>query len=145
MFSVVMWATDGSAAADSALPLARYLVAESDGRLVVVHCDEHSGGGGRSAARRRGPGVVEKIEAQVAGLRRDGVDVALHIEPRPAGGAAEGITELATAAQADVIAVGTRGQSSRDETVLGSVTQRLLHASACPVLAVPAAAGAAGP
>ncbi len=130
MFSVVIWATDGSEAADLALPLARYLVAESGGQLVVVHCPERCAAAGRAEAAS----AIRKIEAQVEGLRRDGVDVALHIEAGHAAGVAQAIVELAAAEEADVITVGTLGRNP-----LGSVAQRLLQLAACPVLAVPVA------
>ena len=40
MFEKVLWATDGSEAADQAMPLARTLAEEGDGQLLVVHCQE---------------------------------------------------------------------------------------------------------
>jgi nucleotide-binding universal stress UspA family protein len=40
MFSTVIWATDGSEAADRALPYAKALVDGPGRTLVVVHCKE---------------------------------------------------------------------------------------------------------
>jgi nucleotide-binding universal stress UspA family protein len=44
MFKTIIWATDGSEAADRALPTALGLTAEANGRLLVVHANERLGG-----------------------------------------------------------------------------------------------------
>ena len=50
MYKNVMWATDGSEAADRALAHAKALVAEGGGKLTVVYCEEFTlpGKGGGS-------------------------------------------------------------------------------------------------
>ncbi|MDE3134272.1 MAG: universal stress protein, partial [Acidobacteriota bacterium] len=40
MFKKVIWATDGSDAADQALAVAEQLVSEASGELIAVHCVE---------------------------------------------------------------------------------------------------------
>jgi nucleotide-binding universal stress UspA family protein len=40
MFKKVLWATDGSEAADLAMPLARTLAADGGGDLLIMHCEE---------------------------------------------------------------------------------------------------------
>jgi nucleotide-binding universal stress UspA family protein len=52
-------------------------------------------------------------------------------------GPAHAIADIAEKVDADLIAVGTRGHAPVAGLLLGSVTQRLLHISPCPVLAVP--------
>jgi nucleotide-binding universal stress UspA family protein len=47
------------------------------------------------------------------------------------------VSQVAVANDVDLIVVGTRGHSAVVGAVLGSVTQRLLHVSPCPVLAIP--------
>ena len=41
MFRTIVWATDGSAAADAALPYAKALAAADHGKLVAVYGEEH--------------------------------------------------------------------------------------------------------
>ena len=46
MFKVIIWATDGSSAAEQALPYARGLARANGARLIVVHVDEFGAGRG---------------------------------------------------------------------------------------------------
>lgn len=144
MFKKVVWATDGSDAADEAMPLARTLAAEAGGELLVVHCEEFTlpgkGPGGRYPRYADEDELKEKIERQVAALGDDGVPTNLKLARASIGGAAQAITDAAHEQQADVIVVGTRGHTPLAGLLLGSVTQRLLHIAPCPVLVVPRSA-----
>jgi nucleotide-binding universal stress UspA family protein len=94
----------------------------------------------------KGPGVPvhateqelrEKIEGQVSELTDGGVSASSEMVTTGVGGAAYAIAEAASNADAEVIVVGTRGHTALGGLLLGSVTQRLLHITPCPVLAVP--------
>lgn len=141
MFKTIVWATDGSEAADRALPFAKEL-ATGDGRsLVVVHSKEHFVGGraGGYPVLADEDELEAKIRAQVEQARKDGLDATLQLVTGAAGHTAHVIADAASEAGADVIVVGTRGHAPVAGLLLGSVTQRLLHIAHCPVLAVPAA------
>src|SRR5665811_303318 len=76
MFRKVMWATDGSDAADRALPLAKALAADGGGELLVAHCEELTmpGKAGGSFPVHADEGELKvKIERQVAELSEEGV------------------------------------------------------------------------
>ena len=111
MFRKVVWATDGSAAADLALAHATTLAEDAGGELIILHCEEWMPPGPRSG---RHPVHVDEDEVRVK-------------------------VERQTAEGADVIVLGTRGHTALAGLLLGSVTQRLLHIAPCAVLAVPAA------
>jgi nucleotide-binding universal stress UspA family protein len=82
-------------------------------------------------------GVRRKVNEQLADVASErGIKTTVHISPTP-GNTAKRIADLAHEANADLIVVGTRGHSAVVATILGSVTQRLLHMAHCPVLAVP--------
>jgi nucleotide-binding universal stress UspA family protein len=139
MFKTIVWATDGSDAADAALSYVKGL-AEGEGRkLVVVHSKEvlrgRAGGYPMNADEDE---VLAKIRRQADELRSQGLDVTLRIETGAAPGAAHMIAEAARTFEGDVIVVGTRGHTAIGGLLLGSVTQRLLHIAPCPVLAIPA-------
>ncbi|MGA2927977.1 MAG: universal stress protein [Solirubrobacteraceae bacterium] len=142
MFEKVLWATDGSDAADHALPYARTLAQQSGGELFVIHVTEllQAGkGGGAFPDHADEPDLVGKIERQVADLSAAGVPTKLEEATLFAGGAAHAIADAARERGADIIVVGTRGRTALSGLLLGSVTQRLLHIAPCPVLAVPPA------
>jgi nucleotide-binding universal stress UspA family protein len=140
MFKSIVWATDGSDAADRALPYVKSFAAADDAEVTVVHCDEFlvARGGGQPLLANE-VDVKAKIEEQAADLGREGLKVTLEVMSATAGGAAHRIAEAGSASGADLIVVGTRGHTALAGLLLGSVTQRLLHIAPCPVLAVPSA------
>jgi nucleotide-binding universal stress UspA family protein len=139
MFKTIIWATDGSEAADAALPYAKSLAEGAGHKLVVVHSKEllrgRAGGWPMYANEDE---LLAKIHRQADELRSAGLDVTLRIETGAAPGAAHMIADAAREVDADVVVVGTRGHTAIGGLLLGSVTQRLLHIAPCPVLAVPA-------
>jgi nucleotide-binding universal stress UspA family protein len=148
MYTKVIWATDGSQAADCALPHAKAIAAESGAPLVVVYCEEFTmpgKGGGSFPVHANEEELEAKVERQVADLSRDGLQATLESRRTMVGGAAHVIADVAAQENADLIVVGTRGHTGLKGLVLGSVTQKLLHITQCPVLAVPARQEAARP
>ena len=144
MFETVIWATDGSEAADAALPTARSLADAGSGRLVVAHCVEMTmpgKGGGSLTLHANEDELTAKVEAQVSELTDAGLTASLRVVRVPVGEGARALAAIARDEGADVIVTGTR-----PHTALGglatSLTQRLLHVAPCPVLVVPAAVAA---
>jgi nucleotide-binding universal stress UspA family protein len=139
MFKRIVWATDGSEAADRALPFAKGLAAGDGVSLIVVHSKERFVGG-------RGSGypvladedeLEAKIRAQVEQLGKEGIDATFQLVSGAAGHSAHMIADAASEAGADLIVVGTRGHAPVAGLLLGSVTQRLLHIAPCAVLVIP--------
>jgi len=143
MFKTVIWATDGSEAADTSLPYAKELA--TGGALVVVHCKELlAGRGGSYPVLADDDELQAKISEQVETLRGEGLDVTLRLASSHASGAAHVIADVANEIGSDAIVVGTRGHAMIAGLVLGSVTHRLLHIAPCPILAVPSRVAAHG-
>ena len=137
MFETVVWATDGSDAAERALPFAKRLVAPN-GRLVVVHVRELLvGRAGGQPAYADADEIEARVRAQVEELRHDGFAVTLKFHTTFDVNAAHSIAKEANAFGAGAIVVATRGRSPLAGALLGSVAQTLLHEATCPVLAVP--------
>ncbi len=137
MFKTIIWATDGSEAADRALPYAKALAEGDDRALVVVHGRELLQGARPVHANENE--LEAKIRRQVEEARAEGLDATLKLPTGGVSGAAHMIADVADEVEADVIVVGTRGHTPVVGLLLGSVTQRLLHIAPCPVLAVPTA------
>jgi nucleotide-binding universal stress UspA family protein len=139
MYSKIMWATDGSKAADAALPQVRELASANGTAVVVLHCEEKLVGSrayGLDVYVDEGD-VQDKIKMQAADLESDGFDVKTEFVGGRSGIAAHAIAEAAKKDGADLIVVGTRGHTAIGGLLVGSVTQRLLQVAPCPVLAVP--------
>jgi nucleotide-binding universal stress UspA family protein len=138
MFRTIVWATDGSAAADAALPYAKALAAADHGKLVAVYGEEHFVG--RASAypvQADSDEIKAKIHNQVDQLREEGLDASLTIVPGLGSGTAHLIADAAREIGADAIVAGTRGHGPVTGLLVGSVTQRLLHVAPCPVLVIP--------
>jgi nucleotide-binding universal stress UspA family protein len=80
----------------------------------------------RQEARRR----LEKARDEVAG---QGIAVKAHLTESPA---ASGIVRVAEEVGADLIVMGTRGNTGLKHLLLGSVAERTLRTAPCSVLTV---------
>lgn len=138
MFKTIVWATDGSTNADHALPVAKELASAPGATLVIAHCRElMTGRAAGNPVLADESEMIQKIRAQAAELEAVGINVSTQIVTASGTAAAPVIAEIAEELGADLIVVGTRGQSALVGLLVGSVTQRLLHVATCPVLAVP--------
>lgn len=138
MFDTVIWATDGSEAAERALPFATALAAAPGTKLLLVHVREILGGrAGGYPVRADDDDLVAKLEQRVDQLRNGGLDASLRVVTSLDANAGHAIADVAMEVGANLIVVGTRGRGVVAGLLLGSVAQRLLHVARCPVLAVP--------
>jgi len=86
--------------------------------------------------------VLGELRRTVDAAGTGALDVALATD---AGGAAGTIVDHAVRTAADLVVMGTHGRSGFERLLLGSVTEKVLRKSPCPVLTVPPHAGAATP
>ena len=144
MFKKILWATDGSAASDAALPVVKQL-AEADRSVVVVfHSVQHLVGTHAAGypVYVDESDIEDKIRAQTETLCDDGYQATVEFAGgNTMSGAAHDIAEAADRDAVDLIVVATRGHTALGGLLLGSVTQRLLHIAPCPVMVVPVPAG----
>jgi len=133
-FDSIVWATDGTPESNRAQAYVRELCERYDSSLRVVHVADRFPGGTLSEHR------VAALKARTSALRRHGINASLHVIRGAIGSPAHQITEVARMSGADLVIVTTHGRSPLVGAITGSVTQRLLTDSPCPVLILPAAA-----
>jgi nucleotide-binding universal stress UspA family protein len=140
MFETVVLALDGSEQSDRAVPVAAALAKQASGRIVVVHVDERTAiRGGLQPVHLDEEELTEKIKGQAEALVADGREVEVELISTVLGGPAPAIAGVAEEKDADVIVLGSHGNSALAGTLLGSVAHKLLHIAGRPVLVVPAA------
>jgi nucleotide-binding universal stress UspA family protein len=146
MFETILWATDGSDTAGAALPYALRLAEQADAHLVVAHVREIiAGRGGGYPVLADEEDVRVRIRSQVEELGSAGVDASLVIRTCTVGHVAKTLACIAREVEADVIVLGAHGYGRLAGLVVDSVTQGLVHAGPCPVLAIPAGVRVAEP
>lgn len=138
MFKTIVWGTDGSELADSALDLVRELARQDGSRIVAVHVNELLYNRLNSSLPLADePDVEDRIARQVEALRSEGFDATLEVR----SGARDVATLVAGAARdvdADLIVVATHGRGGLKTALMGSVARALCHTAARPLLVVPA-------
>ena len=139
MFKSIVWANDGSEAAQQALPLVKELARTGGATVTLVHVVERVEGSGAVGMPRRAD--ESKVQADlrdlVGALEQEGITASLEIRGDVGARPAHEVVDIATKTGADLIVAGSRGHTAIGGLLLGSVTNRLLHIAPCPVLVVP--------
>jgi nucleotide-binding universal stress UspA family protein len=141
MFKTIVWATDGSKLADATLPLVTELAALHDAKIVAVHVDELFAAGrfvGGSLLADEDT-IERKIGVQVGDLRAAGFEVEVELVSSRSFDTAAQIAKTAAKVGADLIVIGTRGESAAASLLHTSVANGLNHHAHCAVLALPPA------
>lgn len=152
-FSRVLVATDFGELSAQALTQAQHLC-DPEARVSVVYAWHYPAGAWSLAALGERTQATEALETALTEPPR-GRGEALVAEERAAGRAvdfrllqgpaAEVVTDLATAEQADLIAVGTHGRTGVRRLFLGSVAAAIVRHAPCSVLVARAPAPPASP
>ena len=140
MFRTIVLALDGSDGSKRPIPLVIELAKRDGAKVVIVHVDERIVGKGGGDVHPDENQIQAAVRKQADELSEQGIETKVQMADVMVGGAAHPIARIADQVEADLIAVGTRGHSAISGLLLGGVTQRLLHISHRPVLAVPPSA-----
>jgi nucleotide-binding universal stress UspA family protein len=135
----IVVATDLTDTSCNAVAYAAALAARLSVHLTVAHAielrvlpgEEH---GFEEVLSESEASVREQLDRQATELRERGVTVSVALDRGwPLGPTVVGIAERAGA---DLLVVGTHGRAGLARLVLGSVAERLVRLSSCPVLVV---------
>lgn len=139
MFKTVLWATDGSMAAERALAAAKSIAQTYDAKLIVTNVPAVLAGPplAVNAAQESADAIRANLQRKVEDLKREGVAAEFTSPEMTMHGPAHAIAEYARHVDADLIVAGTHGSSRLVRVLVGSVTRRLLELAPCPVLSVP--------
>ena len=138
MFKTIVWATDGSKDAQAALDVAKTMAGVGGARLIALYIRQVvvSRGGGVSV-QYHDDEVQADLRRTVDELREGGLNASLAVVRTTRSNPARSIANAAREAQADLIVLGSRGNSPTVSLLLGSVGQRLVKLAPCPVMSVP--------
>ena len=141
MFRKILVAVDGSTGNERVLLFAEHLARVESAELVVVHAfelpSEYEWTDGFDALREATEAIAAEVVADALEVV-NGEEGKAFADVRP-GPPAQAILQAAHAHAVDLIIVGSRSahHGSAAETLLGSVSARVLRESTCPVLVIP--------
>ena len=143
MFRRILIAFDGSPHAQQALHEAIELAAASNGRLTVITVIP-APAAWAPRATWEAPIDVGRLTEEIERAHRDMLDAAVDEIPAEIpvtkvvkhGSPGAAIVEVANSGAHDLIVIGSRGRGSVRSLLLGSVSHRVIHGAAIPVLVV---------
>ena len=130
-FRTVVVGIDFSATCRRALEAAALIAHGEGARLYAAHIVPDRPDTFARLRNELGPNLtafVHETTSKYAGLE-------VHPKVFPYSGYRSGVLEFAALVNADLVAVGTRGQSNLRDVVLGSTAEKILRDSVCAVLA----------
>jgi nucleotide-binding universal stress UspA family protein len=129
MFNTILFPVDRSREARQAADVVIEVVKKYQARLIVlsvIEPDEEVKGASEAATE-----LLNKVQAT---MREVGISAEVKIAQ---GKPAFAICDIADEVGADLIVMGSRGMSLAEEHPDGSVSQKVINLSPCPVLVVP--------
>lgn len=143
MYQRIMVAVDGSATAEIGLKEAIKLALDQKARLAIVHVIDvvmaYGAGqwvGGYVEATRA---ISQEVIARVRKIAQDaGIEPEIQTPEIVTSGyhVADTVAQLARDWNADLLVVGTHGRRGVSRMLIGSVAERIVRVSPCPLLLV---------
>ncbi len=137
MFEKIVVAIDGSPFSDAAIAAAGGLAAKLGADVEVLHVHEHDlipSKAGMSPDLETPEEANVVVAAAIELLKTNGVSANGHVLQSSTRDVPRKIIEFTNESGADLIIVGRRGLSSLTGMLVGSVSNKLIHAATVPVM-----------
>ncbi len=144
MIKRILVPLDGSDLAESAIPYAEQIATKTGAEVLLltsVYQDDSWQASAAHVDHKWAPLIQTYLETKAGELRAKGITATNDIASGPA---AETILARVVDENVDLIAMCTHGRSGVTRWVLGSVADKVLHATACPILLVRPASPSVG-
>ncbi len=138
MFKHLLLPLDGSALAEAALPVARYLAGVLNAKITLIHVVEKNAAASIHGERHltghaEAEAYLERIRQRVFPVENP---VALHVHEPAVENAAEGIVAHQDELAPDLIVMCSHGWGGVRDLLFGSIAQQVITAGRVPVLLV---------
>lgn len=133
MFERILLAVDASEHARSAVTIATEIAQRFGSEVLVVHVREPRMAETGDHLETKGE-ALELAEWAAIEVRKSGAKTRVEVRDAGLRGAAGVILAAAQAFQPGLIVIGTRGLGDLPGLLVGSVSHKIFHLAACPVL-----------
>jgi nucleotide-binding universal stress UspA family protein len=137
VFSNILVAVDGSESANKAFDRSIYLAQKCNSTIDLIHVVQCEVGGDSANTFEIIDELKDKAQRMLEEYRiqakKNNIPIQITIMQ---GDPAKVIIEHAKSKNYDLIVMGTRGRSSFQELLIGSVSQKVMHHASCPVMVV---------
>jgi nucleotide-binding universal stress UspA family protein len=136
MVGRILLAVDGSDPSNRAIPFTAEMARCLGAEIVVFHAKEHVAGRGAPYDAEADADASVLTDHAVRWLKDEGLAARSETRSCYFGHVPREIVRIAEDERADLIVLGSRGQSDLGATILGNVTCKVLQLSEVPILIV---------
>lgn len=134
--SKILVAVDGSKYSDKAFEYAISIIQNHKQQLLIVHVIENLGNIGYSNFNQLKQDSQIILQKYITKAESKGLKSSLRIIEDEGNSPAEKILDISEKEKVDTIIVGTKGQKSSEQFLLGSTSYKVAHYSKCTVIIV---------
>lgn len=136
MFERILLAVDGSPKSEKTIVIALDMAERYSSAVTIVHIREYERYEGSDVDLGPPIPAEELVNDVLSRFRDKGIEAHGEIRRVSYGNTPEQIVEVAEAAAADLIVLGSRGMSEWKSLMLGGVANKVVQHAKCPVLLV---------